>query len=279
MVLVLAVGALIVSRGHHSSLPPGCIVSGTLGRYRLDLAQAANATTIAAVGKRDGLPDHAVTIALAAAFQESQLRNLTHGDLDSVGLFQQRPSQGWGSRSQLLSPRYAAAAFYRGLQKVPGWATLAVTDAAQQVQRSAAPDAYAQWEQEARTLAETLTGEVPAGLSCRFAVPAAVTAANSLGGAMAAELGTPTLGAELAAARGWTVANWLVAHAASYRVTFVSFAGRRWTPTSGAWLPHPTGGGRVELRRAGIAAGADPLASQGPRTAGAPLVARRDEPR
>jgi hypothetical protein len=199
------------------------------------------------------LPDHAVTVALAAALQESRLHNLTYGDLDSIGLFQQRPSQGWGTRPQLLIPRAAAAAFFRGLQKIPDWATLPVTDAAQQVQRSATPDAYAQWEKEARTLAEVFTGEVPAGLSCRFPVPPTVPATSPLDAAMSAELGTPALSAGLAPARGWTVANWLVAHAATYRLSFVSFAGQRWTPTSGRWQPHPPAGAQVEFARAGAA--------------------------
>jgi hypothetical protein len=247
--LVLAATVLVVKRTRPSSLANRCIAAGTLGAFTLDLAQAANAATIAAVGKRDGVADHGVTIALAAALQESQLHNVTHGDRDSVGLFQQRPSQGWGSRGQLLVPSYAAAAFYRGLQKVPDWAILSVTAAAQQVQRSAAPHAYAQWERRARTLAEVLTGEVPAGLRCRFAMPAVVITASSLSGVMATELGTPTLGTGLAPPRGWTVANWLVAHAASYRITFVSFARRRWTPASGTWRPDPSSGSQVELGR------------------------------
>ena len=82
--------------------------------------------------------------ALAAAFQESGLHNLSHGDRDSLGLFQQRPSQGWGTPSQIMDPGYAAGAFYHRLAQVTGWQTTSVTDAAQQVQRSAAPDAYAQ---------------------------------------------------------------------------------------------------------------------------------------
>jgi hypothetical protein len=252
LILIVATAVLILKRSGPSPSAPRCVAIGPLGSYALDLAQASNATTIAAVGKRGGLPDHAVTIALAAALQESQLRNLTYGDLDSVGLFQQRPSQGWGSRSQLLTPRYAASAFYDGLRKVPGWATLPVTAAAQRVQRSAAPDAYAQWENEARTLAEVLTGEVQAGLTCRFAVPATVTASSSLGAAMTDELGTSALGAELAPARGWTVANWLIGHAPSFRITSVSFAGQRWTPTSGKWQPHPPASALVELGRAGV---------------------------
>src|SRR6202040_3382624 len=112
-----------------------CRASAGSSRFVLDLDQANHATTIAAVGKRMGLPDHAVTIALAAALQESQLHNLDHGDLDSLGLFQQRPSQGWGTAAEVMTPSYAAAAFYEHLVRVPGWETLPVTVAAQRVQR------------------------------------------------------------------------------------------------------------------------------------------------
>jgi hypothetical protein len=148
-------------------VPPGCHVSLDNQTYTMSPEQTVHATTIAAVGKRMGLPDHAVSVALAAALQESRLHNLGHGDRDSVGLFQQRPSQGWGSASQLLTPTYAAGAFYRHLARVPGWEALPVTTAAQRVQRSAAPSAYAQWEHEARAIAQAATGEIPAGLSCR----------------------------------------------------------------------------------------------------------------
>ncbi|GAC1365472.1 MAG: hypothetical protein NVSMB32_09030 [Actinomycetota bacterium] len=258
--MVLIAAALVAIRPP-PSFSDNCIVHGSTGKYSLDPDQAANAATIAAVGKRDGMPDHAVTIALAAAMQESKLRNLSYGDLDSVGLFQQRPSQGWGTRAQLQKPSYAAAAFYRGLQKVPDWATLPISDAAQQVQRSAAPDAYAQWEPAARTQAEVLTGEVAAGLSCQFAPPTSVTATGSLRGAITEELGSVTLGPRLAPAKGWTLAHWLVAHAQAYRITFVSFAGQRWTPTSGAWRAQPSPLDQVQLGRAGLAAGADPLGS------------------
>jgi len=115
---------------------------------------------------QDGFPHHAVTVALAAALQESLLRNLPGGDRDSVGLFQQRPSQGWGTPAQLTDPRYAAAAFYRALGRISGWSTMPVTDAAQRVQHSATPEAYANWEAEARVLARILTREVPETIVC-----------------------------------------------------------------------------------------------------------------
>jgi hypothetical protein len=221
--------------------------------YPLELAQAANAATIAAVGKRDGIEDHGVTVALAAALQESKLHNLPNGDLDSVGLFQQRPSQGWGPASSLIIPSYAASAFYRALVQVPGWASLPVTDAAQRVQHSAAPEAYAAWEPEARDLAQVLTGEVPSGLTCHFSTPTTTSGANTLTNAVATELGSPALGTALTPARGWTVASWLVANAYAYRITAVTFAGLRWTPSSGKWVTTAPVQQQVQLTRAGSA--------------------------
>ncbi|WP_127793248.1 LysM domain-containing protein [Agromyces sp. LHK192] len=120
----------------------------------------ANARVIVDVGRAVGAPDRAIVIALAAAAQESGLRNLHHGDQDSLGLFQQRPSQGWGTPEQILDPVRAATAFYggeanpnpgltAGLLDVPGWESLSLTQAAQAVQRSAHPDHYAKWEQQA----------------------------------------------------------------------------------------------------------------------------------
>lgn len=164
LIVAVLIGGFVVVRQIGSD--PYC--TATIGdqSYRLSVAQADNAKTIAAVGLGEGLPHHAVTIALAAALQESKLQNLPGGDRDSVGLFQQRPSQGWGTTTQLQDPRYAAVAFYRGLARVPGWSTMAVTEAAQRVQRSATPQAYAMWEAEARVLARILTREVPGTLVC-----------------------------------------------------------------------------------------------------------------
>lgn len=124
------------------------------GSYSLAPEQAQNAAIIAAVAFRMGLADHAVTVALATSMQESDLRNLPYGDLDSIGLFQQRPSQGWGTRSQILDPEYAASAFFNHLTQITAWRAMPVTEAAQLVQRSASPDAYAAWETEARSLPE-----------------------------------------------------------------------------------------------------------------------------
>jgi hypothetical protein len=122
----------------------------------LTTEQIGNARTIAGVGGERGLPERAVVIALATAMQESSLRNLDHGDRDSLGLFQQRPSQGWGSPEQVQDPLYSAGIFYDRLLEVPGWDTLPLTESAQLVQRSAYPLAYGRWEAMAVELATAL---------------------------------------------------------------------------------------------------------------------------
>lgn len=252
--VVLAVGiGVLVSRIGGPGVAQGCTASVGSRSLALDLSQAANAATIAAVGKRDGIPDHGVTVALAAAMQESKLRNLPGGDLDSVGLFQQRPSQGWGTSSQLMVPSYAAAAFYRALVQVPGWENLPVTAAAQRVQHSAAPEAYAFWEPQARDLAQVLTGEVPNGLTCQFSVPDKVSGNSSLTDAVTTQLGSPALDTTLTSARGWTVASFLVANAYAYRITSVTFGGLDWTPSSGKWTSKPPAVAQVRFTRAGPA--------------------------
>ncbi len=121
--------------------------------------QAENAALIAAISQQRGMPARAATIALATAYQESKLYNIDYGDRDSLGLFQQRPSQGWGSPRQLLDPVYATNAFYDALAQVDGYQGKRVTVAAQEVQRSAYPEAYADHEADARVLASAFTGE------------------------------------------------------------------------------------------------------------------------
>lgn len=133
---------------------------------RLTPEQATNAATIAAVAEQRGLPARAVTIALAAAYQESELYNLDYGDRDSLGLFQQRPSQGWGTADQIMDPVYAAGQFYDALVQIEEYRDLEIAVAAQHVQRSAYPEAYAQHEADARVLASALSGHSPATLSC-----------------------------------------------------------------------------------------------------------------
>ena len=136
----------------------------------LDLEQSRHAALIAAVATARGLPARAITIALATAYQESDLRNVDYGDRDSLGLFQQRPSQGWGTAAEVQDPTYATNAFYDALVQITDYRELPVTEAAQAVQRSAFPGAYADHEADARVLASALSGNSPAAFSCELAV-------------------------------------------------------------------------------------------------------------
>ncbi len=134
----------------------------------LEPSQARYAGLITAIAVQRGMPARAATIALATAYQESNLRNLDGGDRDSAGLFQQRPSQGWGTLDQVRDPVYATNAFYDALARVEGYEQLEITVAAQEVQRSGFPDAYADHEADARALASALSGNSPEGFSCRL---------------------------------------------------------------------------------------------------------------
>jgi hypothetical protein len=167
--LLIAVAVVAGAAWHRETLPEPvstplpCTVAGV----PLTAEQTGNAATIAAVARQRGLPDRAVVIALATAQQESRLRNLDYGDRDSLGLFQQRPSQGWGTPAQVQDPVYAAGTFYERLVRVPGWQTGRLTDVAQTVQRSGFPEAYQQWEPMALELTAALAlGATPA-LPCR----------------------------------------------------------------------------------------------------------------
>jgi hypothetical protein len=239
VVAAVAVGVVVtVVLYRHIAPEAECVVSlpadsGASGEFIFTPEQMGNAATIAGVGSKLGLPAHAVTIALATALQESKLRNLGGGDRDSVGLFQQRPSQGWGAPEQLQDPVYAATAFYQKLMSEPDWVSMPVTVAAQAVQRSAAPQAYAQWEPQARAAAAALSGQYPAALTCRHLVvgPSTVVLAD----AAATQLGDAQLGGAHPVDRGWAISSWLVAHALDYGLDRVSFAGRTWTADSGVW--------------------------------------------
>jgi hypothetical protein len=167
--LAIAVGVSWLSgKGVGPLLPPpeGCTAAASGATVDLDLEQAGNAAIIAGVAVRRGLPARAVTIALATAYQESDLRNLDHGDRDSLGLFQQRPSMGWGTPAQVRDPVHASAKFYDALVRIKGYEGMSVTAAADRVQRSAFPKAYADHEADARILASALTGYSPGGFSC-----------------------------------------------------------------------------------------------------------------
>ncbi len=169
MVLLAVAGYLAVQYVTGGTGEPGCEVvsgKGDGARYEFTPEQAVNAATIAAVGTGRGLPERAVTIALATALQESGLRNISHGDRDSLGLFQQRPSQGWGTEQEIQDPIYSSGIFYEHLVKVRDYTELPLTVAAQRVQRSGFPEAYAKHEPDATLLAAALTGRSAATLTC-----------------------------------------------------------------------------------------------------------------
>jgi hypothetical protein len=158
--LCAAGGMMLLGAGASSpcALPNAGISASvtTVGSY--DSEQVANATTITSVGAQQGVPVRGWVIAIAVALQESRLYNLDRGGRDSLGLFQQRPSQGWGSPAQLLDPAYASRKFYQKLLTIPNWQNMQLADAAQKVQMSAFPGAYAKWEPDATMLVETISG-------------------------------------------------------------------------------------------------------------------------
>jgi hypothetical protein len=168
VVLVFAGVGLLVQRGGGDRLFDfsGCTAEVDGLVVDLTLEQAENAALITAISIQRGLPARAASIALATAYQESKILNIEHGDRDSVGLFQQRPSQGWGTVQQILDPVRSINAFYDALVEVEGYEAMEITEAAQAVQRSAYPDAYADHEADARALASALTGNHRAAFWC-----------------------------------------------------------------------------------------------------------------
>lgn len=222
--------------------PEGCSATVEGHSVSLDPGQGQVASLIAAIGVQRGLPARAVSIALATAFQESKLRNLASGDRDSVGIFQQRPSQGWGTVAQIRDPVYATNAFYDALQKVQGYQTMRITEAAQLVQRSGFPEAYEAHADDARALASALTGYSDHGFSC------VVHDNQRQGSAQGVESSLHTgYGSALRAVQGprqdvlvtlppgdaghrlgWSVAEYVVARARILGVREVQYAGHHW---------------------------------------------------
>jgi Spy/CpxP family protein refolding chaperone len=135
-------------------------VQGAQSRIDLSDEQKANVKAIVDATKKAGMDERAAVISVATSMQESKLQNLGHlgdaNDHDSLGLFQQRPTSGWGSPEQITDPQYSTTAFLKGLKAVDGWHDMPLTEAAQKVQVSAYPDAYAQWEGQAADLVGNL---------------------------------------------------------------------------------------------------------------------------
>ncbi|MEO3811984.1 hypothetical protein ABGB17_23555 [Sphaerisporangium sp. B11E5] len=232
-----------MNRAKPFALGEHCQVTTSLGTLDLEIEQAQISATIAAVAARRKLPERAVQIAYVTAIQESKLLNLPFGDRDSVGVFQQRPSQGWGTVDQLQDPVYATGKFFSALVKVKRYQKLPLHDAAQAVQRSADGSAYAQHETDARILAAAFTGRVPKAVHCWYPPPEkpvtfqATKARKELGRA----LGDAPQSNQIDAAserRGWLIAAWSVAHAQKFGLHQVRYAGLSWTAAAGhdGWL-------------------------------------------
>jgi len=237
---VVAAVALTLWQHSDSLFAPadGCTASVNKRTAAVATDQGENAALIAAIGMQRHLPARAVSIALATAFQESKIRNIPGGDADSLGIFQQRPSQGWGTPDEIMDPVYATNAFYNALEKIPDYQSLDITVAAQEVQRSAYPSAYAQHEDAARALASALTGNSAAAFTCVVSDDEETgTAAKVIAGLRRGfgSLVHPTKGLRQnltvpvkSPIIGWSVAHYAVAMAPELHIKTVLFAGKTW---------------------------------------------------
>jgi hypothetical protein len=207
LVLAVAVAGYLAYR-HAQSQLGGCEADGggsSGSAVMLAPGQAAIAATIAGVAHARSLPAGAVTIAYATAMQESHLQNLPDGDLDSVGVFQQRPSQGWGTPQELQDPVYATGKFFAALVKVPNYLRIPIDQAAQDVQHSADGAAYENYAKQAAGMSGPFTGQAPHAVWCWYPQGTSAQGGSATPGAAqqgAAEQGAAPQGAAVRAAGG-----------------------------------------------------------------------------
>lgn len=228
-------------------------------KFSLNPEQSANAALIASVATKRGLPERAAQIGIATAMQESKLTNIDYGDNagpDSRGLFQQRPSMGWGTEAEVLDPVYAANRFFQELETFD-FASMPLTDAAQKVQRSAYPMAYAKHEELAKAFAAPLTGNADSALNCTLRTAEISGSPKSTADALHTATGikdTRIEGSRLKVAvsgkQGWAVAQWAVANANELNLEEVGYAGLVWNRTEGRWIPASTTDGYVVIQAA-----------------------------
>ncbi|MGI3780856.1 MAG: hypothetical protein ACRYG2_08760 [Janthinobacterium lividum] len=261
VVLVVVAGLGVRSwLGDRAIVPqPGeerCVATVNDRDVELDLDQAHYASIVVGLSVRRGLAPRAGSIAMATVYQETGIRNLDYGDRDSVGLFQQRPSQGWGTEKQLMDPYYATTKFYNALVRVRDWETRDITRVAQAVQRSAYPDAYRDHEPDARVLASALTGQTTRSLTC-LVHPDADGDADALAESLQTtfrvdakatdKVVTVTAKTERLA---WAYAQYAVANAGRHGVVSVAVEDRVWTSdqfTLPSWVKAPDVGRTVHV--------------------------------
>ncbi len=259
LLLVIATGTYLVIRSLMPVIGPvltgsGCSAAAAHQSVLLDTQQASIASTIAGVAHQQSMPRVAVAIAYATAMQESKLHDLDYGDMDSVGVFQQRPSQGWGPARKLENPVYATTKFFHALQAIHGYARMPVYQAAQAVQHSADGSAYIQYERMADEMASAFTGQRGHAVYC-WSDPASPRHldAGAITEGLASTFGRATAGLARPAPRhtmqvrigharlGWAVSSWLVTHASSYDIHQVRFGGFEWRAARGTkgWAHDP----------------------------------------
>jgi hypothetical protein len=257
LALLLTVGGYIALRHSVPELEPAsCDTSSSGQPVSLQVGQAQIAAVIAGVAQRRALPPRAVTIAYATALQESKLTDLRSGDLDSVGVFQQRPSEGWGPAADLIDPVYASTKFFAALSRVPGYQGLPVYEAAQAVQHSADGYAYNQYATVAARLARAFTGQAPHAVWCWYPAGPGKARLAAAGQQLAHAFGplamrpatapvkgaSPGFGVQVSRpAGGWAMTAWLVSHAGSYGIRQISYQGYEWLTGHGTsgWTKVP----------------------------------------
>ena len=251
VLVVVAVTYLLTAK--HVPLilePTQCTATAGKQELALTVGQAGIAATIAGVATRRHMPVRAVTIAYAAALQESKLANLNYGTADSLGVFQQRPSQGWGTPQEIENPVYASTRFFAALAAVPGYQRMPVYKAAQAVQRSADGYAYGQYATVGAQLADAFTGTTPHALWCSYSQPpgkprlaaASQALTSAFGYLRIRRAGDPARTVQVRRAGvGWAVAAWLVSHAGSYGIADIRYRGYEWLRGhgSGTWMRVP----------------------------------------
>ena len=244
---MLIITVLAITKAKHLHFPTpissGCLVHGDQFDVPLDPGQASIAATIAGVAAHRFMPERAVTIAYAAALQESDLENLHYGDRDSVGIFQQRPSEGWGTAAQLQDPAYASQAFFGALVKVPNYQTIPVYQAAQAVQHSADGRAYSQYEPQGAAMAGGFSGRLPHAVWCWYGgtihgrgrlAAAEAGLRKTFGRLRFRHLADPAVQVRArSTGMAWAVAAWLVANASTFRIKQVTYQGYQWKADHG----------------------------------------------